>query len=205
VLKTGVVAIARSIDERSAPLVARALAAGGVTAFEITLNEPTGGALAAVSAAASAGTGMAIGSGTVLTIDSAAAAVAAGATFLVTPHTDPSLIAWACERSIPILAGALSPTEVLAAWRAGASAVKLFPASWNGVAYLRDLRAPFPEIPFVPTGGISLHTAGAFVAAGAVAVGVGGWLMGDGAPVGIESRARELVSAVAEARSKWPS
>jgi 2-dehydro-3-deoxyphosphogluconate aldolase/(4S)-4-hydroxy-2-oxoglutarate aldolase len=117
------------------------------------------------------------------------------------PHTDPALIAWAAQRGVPVFPGAFSPTEVLAAWRAGAAAVKLFPASVVGPAFVRESRGPFPEIPLIPTGGLTAENAAAFVEAGAAAVGMGGWLMGDGQPAGIEQRAREIVAVVGRARA----
>ncbi len=198
----GVVAIARRLDPGAAADVAKALADGGVRAFEITLNDPAPKALRAIEAAASssAASRLSIGAGTVLSIEAARLAVDAGATFLVMPHTDPDLVAWAAERGIPALPGAATPTEVLAAWRAGAAAVKLFPASVLGPSFIRELAGPFPNIPVVPTGGVTAATAGSFIAAGAVAVGLGSWLVGDAVPAGVTARARQVVTAVAEAR-----
>ena len=140
----GVVAIARRLNADNAPQVADALVAGGVFAFEITLNEPVVVALRAIESVATRAPTRAIGAGTVLSIDSARLAVDAGATFLVMPHTDPELVAWAAARGVPTLPGAFTPTEVLAAWRAGAAAVKLFPASVAGPAFVRECHGPFP-------------------------------------------------------------
>lgn len=203
----GVVAIARRLDPAAAADVAAALADGGVRAFEITLNEPVGRALRAIAAVAgpASGRGLSIGAGTVLSIEAARLAVEAGATFLVMPHTDTELVAWAAERGIPVLPGAATPTEVLAAWRAGAAAVKLFPASALGPGFIRELAGPFPDIPVVPTGGVTADTAGSFIAAGAVAVGLGSWLVGDGAPAGVAARAGQVVAAVAAARQGRPT
>ena len=197
----GVVAIARRLAAETAPQVADALADGGVLAFEITLNEPVAGALRAIESVAARAPGMAIGAGTVLSIESAQLAIDAGATFLVMPHTDPELVAWAAQRGIPALPGAFTPSEVLAAWRAGAAAVKLFPASVAGPAFVREFRGPFPGIPLVPSGGVTVQSAGDFIRAGAVAVGVGSWLIGDAAPAGVTARARQIVEALAEARA----
>ena len=110
-------------------------------------------------------------------------------------------MAWAAERGIPAFPGAFTPTEILAAWRAGAAAVKLFPASMAGHTFLREFRGPFPDIPLVPTGGITVESAPAFIRAGAVAVGLGSWLTGDGEPAGIAERGVAVVRAVAEARA----
>lgn len=201
----GVVAIARRLSAETAPPAARALADGGVCAFEITLNEPEAGALRAIEAVAgrvAADTPrLAIGAGTVLSVEAARRAVDAGATFLVMPHTDPALVAWAATHGIPALPGAATPTEILAAWRAGASAVKVFPASSLGAAFVRELAGPFPEIPLVPTGGVTADSAGTFIAAGAIAVGLGSWLVGDGTAPGVTDRARRVIAAVADARA----
>ena len=200
-LTSGVVAIARRLTAETAPHVADALVDGGVLAFEITLNEPVDVALHAIESVATRAPGLEIGAGTVLSIDDARRALDVGATFLVMPHTDPALVAWATAFGVPTLPGAATPTEVLAAWRAGAAAVKLFPASVLGPAFVRECHGPFPDIPFVPSGGVTPDTAAEFIRAGAVAVGVGGWLIGDAEPAGVSARARQMVDAVAAARS----
>ncbi len=197
----GVVAIARRLTAESAPHVADALLAGGVLAFEITLNEPVDAALRAIGSVAGRSPELAIGAGTVLSIEAAQQALDAGATFLVMPHTEPELVAWAAARGIPTLPGAATPSEVLVAWRAGAAAVKVFPASVVGPAFVRECRGPFPDIPLVPSGGVTIDTAADFIRAGAVAVGVGSWLIGDAAPEGVTARARRIVDAVAAGRA----
>lgn len=200
-LRGGVIAIARRLTADTAPQVADALGVGGVLAFEITLNEPVAGALRAIESVANRAPALAIGAGTVLSIDAARLAIDAGATFLVMPHTDPGLVAWAAARGVPTLPGAATPTEVLAAWRAGAAAVKLFPASVLGPAFVRECQGPFPDIPLVPSGGVTAETAADFIRAGAVAVGVGSWLIGDAQPASVTARARQIVDAVTEARA----
>jgi 2-dehydro-3-deoxyphosphogluconate aldolase/(4S)-4-hydroxy-2-oxoglutarate aldolase len=202
-LAGGVVAIGRRLDARNVAAIADGLLGGGVRAFELTLNEPEADALAAIEIVArhAEGTVLAIGAGTVLSVEAAERAVSAGASFIVMPHTDPAIVAWAADRSIPAFPGAFTPTEVLAAWRGGAAAVKLFPASVAGPAFLREFRGPFPDIPLVPTGGITLETAPVFIRAGALAVGLGSWLTGDGDPGGIAARGAQAVAAVAEARA----
>ena len=201
-LAAGVVAIGRRLDARAAPAIADALADGGVRAFELTLNEPEADALRSIEAVARIGAdlGIEVGAGTVLSIQAARRAVDAGATFLVSPHLDPELVAWAAASGVPALPGCTTPTEAFAAWRSGAAAVKLFPASVAGPAFVREMRGPFPDIPFVPTGGVTLDSAPAFIAAGAVAVGIGGWLIGDGEAGGVRERAGRIVAAVAAAR-----
>ena len=190
----GVVAIARRLTADTAPQVADALVAGGVLAFEITLNEPVVGALRAIESVAD----RAPAPGDrcrdrPLDRRRPGSPIDAGATFLVMPHTDPELVAWAAARGVPTLPGAFTPTEVLAAWRAGAAAVKLFPASVAGPAFVRECHGPFPDIPLVPSGGVTAETAADFIRAGAVAVGVGSWLIGDAEPTGVTARARALV------------
>lgn len=132
--------------------------------------------------------------GTVMSTGEAADAVAAGATFLVSPHTDPDLVCWAAARGVAVVPGAFTPTEVAAAWNAGATAVKLFPASVGGPALVRELRGPFAHMAFIPSGGITAENAGAFLAAGAVAVGIGGWLTRNADPAVVEARARRLAA-----------
>lgn len=124
--------------------------------------------------------GCVIGAGTVLTRDDVARAAEAGARFIVTPALTES-VAESAARGIPVLAGALTPTEAMTAMGLGATAVKLFPASIGGPAYLRALRDPFPGVPFVPVGGVDAVSAAEYLTAGAVAVGIGSPLVGDAA------------------------
>ena len=196
-----VVAIGRWIDPDGVGEIIDGLLDGGVRAFELTLNEPESDALRAIEAAArhANGTGMTIGAGTVLSIEAAERALAAGATFLVSPHTDPELVAWAAAHGTPAFPGASTPTEAYAGWRAGAAAIKVFPASVAGLAFLRELRGPFPGIPLIPTGGITADNAGDSIRAGAIAVGLGSWLIGDGEVRGVTERATRVVRAVSEA------
>ena len=105
---------------------------------------------------------------------------------------------------VPTLPGAFTPTEVLAAWRAGAAAVKLFPASVAGPAFVRECHGPFPDVPLVPSGGVTAETAGDFIRAGAVAVGIGSWLVSDTEPTEVTARARQVVQAVTAARAGSP-
>ena len=199
----GVVAIGRRITAAWAPAIAEALAGGGVLAFELTLNDPEADALRAIESAAAAAPGLdlEIGAGTVLSVEAARHAVDAGATFLVMPHLDTAIVSWAAERGIPALPGCATPTEALAGWRAGAAAIKVFPASSLGPSFVRELHGPFPSMPLVPTGGVTLETIPAFIAAGAVAVGLGSWLVGDGDPAGIRERAAAAVAAATGARA----
>jgi 2-dehydro-3-deoxyphosphogluconate aldolase/(4S)-4-hydroxy-2-oxoglutarate aldolase len=127
-------------------------------------------------------------------------ALAAGAAFLVTPAACPDVVEEAVRRNVPALPGAFTPGEILAAWRAGASAVKIFPAATGGPGHIRDLRGPFPDISLVPTGGIGVADAAVYLAAGAVAVGLGSALTGrldgtEGADV-LQARARALLDSL---------
>jgi 2-dehydro-3-deoxyphosphogluconate aldolase/(4S)-4-hydroxy-2-oxoglutarate aldolase len=173
IARTGVIAILRGLERARVLAVASALSSGGIEALEVTLDSPD--ALASIGALAEAG-GVLVGAGTVLGTAAAERAVSAGARFLVAPDTDPELIAWAADRDVPIFPGAMTPTEIRAAWRAGAPAVKLFPASALRPDYLGAVAAPLLGVPLIPTGGITAENAPDWRAAGAVAVGAGGWL-----------------------------
>jgi 2-dehydro-3-deoxyphosphogluconate aldolase/(4S)-4-hydroxy-2-oxoglutarate aldolase len=198
----GALAIARRSDPASVPAVCDSLLDGGIRAFELTLNEPESNALEALAAAArhADGSELVIGAGTVLSIEAAQRAVDSGAAFLVSPHVDIALVHWAAGNGIPMFPGAATPTEVFAAWRAGAAAVKVFPASSLGTSFIRELRGPLPDIPLLPTGGISGQNAASYIEAGAIAVGIGSWLFGGGSAASIAERARMAVDAVAKAR-----
>jgi 2-dehydro-3-deoxyphosphogluconate aldolase/(4S)-4-hydroxy-2-oxoglutarate aldolase len=203
IASSGVIAIARGVDAAKVSAIALALLRGGVSAFELTLNDPEDAALDAIGEVAKrfAGSDLLVGAGTVLSVASAQRAVDSGARFIVSPHTDPGLIGWATAAAIPVFPGAFTTTEILAGWGAGATAIKLFPASVAGPGGLREIRGPLPNIPLIPTGGVSAETAGGFIQAGAAAVGVGGWLIGNGEPQGVRERAAAIVGAVEEARS----
>lgn len=192
-----IMAILRTDAAETAVAHAASLAAAGVPVVEVTLTTP--GALAAIrtirEARKDAPAGASpVGAGTVLTAADVAECAEAGAEFLVTPGVVPEALAEAANLRIPVVCGAFSATEALTAWRLGAAAVKLFPASPVGPSYLAALRAPLPDIPFVATGGVGLADARAYLAAGAVAVGVGSPLIGDG--TGVADRAARFVEAL---------
>jgi 2-dehydro-3-deoxyphosphogluconate aldolase/(4S)-4-hydroxy-2-oxoglutarate aldolase len=176
----GVVVVIRLDDLSKAADLTRALLDGGVTALEFTMTNPQ--ALEVLTAIKSTfpeftqGTAV-IGAGTVLTPDDARAALAAGAQFVVTPVSNFETIKVCTDAGVPIVPGALTPTEILNAWNAGASAIKVFPARAFGPAYFKDLREPLPFLKLIPTGGVSLDNAADFIKNGAVAVGVGGNLV----------------------------
>jgi 2-dehydro-3-deoxyphosphogluconate aldolase/(4S)-4-hydroxy-2-oxoglutarate aldolase len=169
------VAIVRLDDPTLARSAIGALASGGIDLVELSLTSPT--ALGAIRSATLEFPSMTIGAGTVLTGEDAAAAVGAGAKWLVSPNMDPSVIRWAIEHDVLHIPGALSPTEIAAARAAGATLIKLFPADVVGPGYVEAVRAPFPEVQLVATGGVDQTNASEFLAAGAVAVAVGGALV----------------------------
>ena len=197
--RLGIVSIIRSPSADQAVEIAGALFRGGVLGVEVTYSTPD--CCAAIRRIVTqAPAGAAIGVGTVRTLAELEAAVAAGATYAVCPHVDVELIAAARRLGIAILPGALTATEVVTAWRAGATCIKLFPASMGGPDYLRALRAPLSDIPFMPTGGVSNQSMREWFAAGAVAVGMGGKLAG-GPPHEVEAAAREASRLLAEIRA----
>ncbi|MEV0384728.1 bifunctional 4-hydroxy-2-oxoglutarate aldolase/2-dehydro-3-deoxy-phosphogluconate aldolase [Nonomuraea sp. NPDC050643] len=190
---TRLLAIIRGTDTAAAIATGTALLAEGVRVLEVALT--TSGALDAIAAIrADAPAGSLVGAGTVLTEADVADVVAAGAQFVVTPGVVDSIGA-AVRRGLAVAAGALTPTEAYAAVRQGATAVKLFPASLGGPAYLKALRDPFPDLPFVAVGGVGLAESPGYLAAGAIAVGVGGPLIGDAASGGDLDALRERARA----------
>jgi 2-dehydro-3-deoxyphosphogluconate aldolase/(4S)-4-hydroxy-2-oxoglutarate aldolase len=182
---------------------ARALADGGLTSIEVTMTTP--GALKVVEQVAAALPDFLFGLGTVLDAETARAGILAGAKFIVTPALRPEVITLCRRYAVPVFAGALTPTEILAAWEAGADAVKVFPAEFFGPAYIKSVRAPLPQVALVPTGGVTPATVGDFLKAGAWATGAGSALV-DAKTLKardwttIAQRARAFVAAVAAAR-----
>ena len=175
---TRVVAILRASRGDRLAGVCDALLGAGVRCLEITTNTPSG--LDAVRRVlAGADSGVEVGVGTVRTPAQVDQAADAGASFVVAPGTNPAVGERAAELGLAWYPGAFTPTEIHAAWSAGASAVKLFPGGALGPGYLKAVRAPLPDIPLVPTGGVEIGAVGAWLDAGAVAVGLGGPLIGD--------------------------
>ncbi len=192
-----VLAVIRGTDTAAAVAAGLALLQEGIRVVEVALTTP--GAPAAIEAIRTAApAGSLVGAGTVLTAADVADVAAAGAQFVVTPVVVESIPA-AVDRGLPVAAGALTPTEAYTAMRMGAAVVKLFPASLGGPAYLKALRDPFPDIPFVAVGGVGLAEMAEYLRVGAIAVGVGGPLVGDAASGGdldaLRARARAYVAA----------
>lgn len=196
VLAGRVIAIARGVAAEKLLDAAGALAGCGIGALEVTLGSPD--AIAAIERLSRRfdPAELTIGAGTIRDLDGAQAAINAGAAFLVAPHTDVEVVGWAAREGVPMLPGAFSPTELLAGWNAGAAALKLFPAEVGGPDYVRAVRAPLPDLPLVPTGGITDANAAAFLRAGAIAVGVGGWLLGNADRKFVRRRAAALMAAI---------
>ncbi len=185
-----VVAVIRGTSADHAVAMAEALIRGGVLGIEITYSTPD--CCAAIRrVVAGAPAEAAIGVGTVMTCGQLADALSAGATYAVSPHFDPVLVAEARRLGLPMLPGAITPSEIVAAWNAGATCIKLFPGSLVGVDYVKALKGPLPHIPLMPTGGVSLDNLHEWFAAGVVAVGMGGNLA-KGSPGEIENAARAL-------------
>jgi 2-dehydro-3-deoxyphosphogluconate aldolase/(4S)-4-hydroxy-2-oxoglutarate aldolase len=198
-LTSRVVAVLRGDDPARVVEAGEALHEAGITCLEATFTTP--GAAEVIAELVRRLPEASVGAGTVLEPAQAGEALRAGATFLVTPAPCLDVVAAAGEAGTPVLAGAFTPGEVLAAWRAGASAVKIFPAATGGPSHVRDIRGPLPDIPFVPTGGIGIDDAVEYLRAGAVAVGLGSALTGrlDGSEDlgALRDRAATLLAALA--------
>ncbi len=175
-LNTGVVAIVRLKSADSLQQVADAIVQGGVDVIEFTMTTP--GALGILEAASKKlGDSVILGAGTVLDPESARAAILAGAKFIVSPSLDQGTIEICHRYGVVAVPGVLTPTEITSALGWGADLIKLFPASIGGPDYLKAVRAPLPQAPLVPTGGVEVENAGAYIRAGAIAVAVGGSLV----------------------------
>lgn len=204
ILESGIVAVIRGLDPTPIGDAIAAMAAGGVTVAEITLTVPN--ALELVRATRKRLSEEAIiGAGTILDAETARAAILAGAQFIVTPVLNLDVIRLCKRYNVPVMPGAFTPTEILAAWEAGADIVKVFPADVVGPAFFRAIRGPFPYIRLMPTGGVDLSTAKSFLEAGASCLGVGAQLFdakrvaaGDFASV--TARASEYHAAIASFR-----
>ena len=204
--QVGLVPVVRAASAEEALAAVNAIREGGIPILEITLTVP--GAIEIIAdLTRRLGDEALIGAGTVLDSETAHRCVDAGARFIVSPALDILTIELCRRIDVPVFPGALTPTEVVTAWRAGANAVKVFPANAvGGATYLKSLKAPLPQIELLPTGGVSLKNAADFIAAGAFALGVGADLVdlaalrrGDAAS--ITAKAIEYVAVVAAARA----
>ena len=202
----GLVPVVRAQTADEALKIVDAIREGGVAVLEITMTVP--GALGAIEQVARRfGADVLLGAGTVLDPETARACMLAGAQFVVTPTLDVRTIEMCRRYSVPIMPGALTPTEVLTAWTAGADVVKVFPCgALGGASYIKSLKAPLPQVEMIPTGGVSVKTAADFIKAGAMALGVGADLadtkaIREGNARLVTERAREYVRLVQEARA----
>ncbi|HEY9695592.1 MAG TPA: bifunctional 4-hydroxy-2-oxoglutarate aldolase/2-dehydro-3-deoxy-phosphogluconate aldolase [Oculatellaceae cyanobacterium] len=194
------IAVIRANQQEIAYQMALSVAAGGMQLIEITWN--THKSVEVISQLRSEFPELVIGTGTLLNMEQLQSAIASGAQFLFTPHVDIAMIKTAVNAGVPIIPGALTPTEIVHAWNAGASCVKVFPVqAVGGVNYIKSLQAPLGKIPLIPTGGVTLDNAKAFLDAGAIAVGVAGdlfpqHLVADQDWNAIAQRARTLIHLV---------
>ncbi len=208
ILDGGIVAVVRSDSPNQLVGVVQALAAGGVTAAEITFTVPN--AIDVIKAVRAAmGDSIVLGAGSVLDPETARAAILAGAEYIVGPSTNLEVIRLCRRYSKVVMPGAFTPTEVVTAWEAGADVVKIFPSDLGGPAYLKALRAPLPQVRMMPTGGVDLTTAEAFLKAGASCLGVGSSLVEPQAVASgdfgrITALARQFVSIVGRFRDGIP-
>lgn len=191
---TGLFAVLRAPSAQHAIEASRALVAGGVTGLEVTYSTPDA-ATVIRELVAEFGERAHVGVGTVTTADQAEEAVSAGAEFLVSPGTLPSLTRAMLDTGATVMTGAMTPSEVMTAVEAGSHVVKLFPASLGGPAFLKALRGPFPGIPFMPTGGVSASNLSEWFGAGAIAAGAGGDLVPSAA---LQSGDWQRIAAIAK-------
>lgn len=202
---SGVIAILRGVEPEAVVDVATAVVDGGVTALEVTADTP--GVTDAIEALSGSFDDVLVGAGTVLDSETARAVQLAGAEFVVTPTVDEGVIESCNRYGIPVAPGAYTPTEALTAYEAGADLVKIFPAKSGGPDHVAAVGGPLPQIPLVPTGGVGPGNAGAYVDAGAFAVGAGSAIVADDAVASgnydeITANARAMVEAVEAARDR---
>src|SRR5438270_14005441 len=207
IVEVGIVPVIRASSSREALLAAEAVAEGGIPIVEITMTVP--GAVEVIRELAKSNSSkILIGAGTVLDAESARRCRDAGAQFLVSPALNVETIEFATRENLLIMAGALTPTEIVKAWKAGADFVKIFPCGQvGGAKYIKAIKGPLPQIPLVPTGGVNLSTAAELLEAGAEALGIGGELVQAEAlksnkPELIVETARKFLEIVATARAK---
>ena len=201
---SGIVAIIRANSSNELIKTAEAIKNGGVDVIEITMTTP--GALGVITEVSDhLGDEVLIGVGSVLDAETARVAMLAGAEFVVCPVTKNDVIDTCNRYGKVVIPGAFTPTEILYAWESGADYVKVFPSSGVGPSYIKDIKAPLPQIPLIPTGGISIENAADFIKAGSAALGVGSALVSNsiiesGDFKQLTQRAKELVSAVKSTR-----
>ena len=191
IIEVGIIPVIRGVSSEDALLAAEAVSRGGIPIVEITMTVP--GAIEAIrNLVRQRGADMLVGAGTVLDVQTARRCLEAGAQFLASPGLDPDTVKLARSQGTVIFAGALTPTEVIAAWRTGSDFVKVFPCNAvGGAKYIASLKGPLPDVPLVPSGGVSLETASELLRAGSAALAVGGELLDAAA---IKSRQFDLIT-----------
>jgi 2-dehydro-3-deoxyphosphogluconate aldolase/(4S)-4-hydroxy-2-oxoglutarate aldolase len=207
-VETGVIPVVRADTEGETLLAIEALLEGGIPIAEITMTIPDAIDIIERCVRHFADQ-MIIGAGTVTDPLTCSKAIAAGSQFVVTPTVKTDVIELCCKERVCVIGGALTPTEILSVWKAGADAVKVFPAkAVGGPAYVRMIHEPMPHVPIVPTGGVTLETLEEYFDAGAAFVGSGGDLVSrhflkDGDGTQIRKRAIQYLSRIKEVRAKW--
>ncbi len=207
IVEIGIVPVIRASSPREARMAADAVCEGGIPIVEITMTVP--GAVEVIRELAKDGSsGVLVGAGTVLNAEAARRCVEAGAQFLVSPGLNLQTVEFAAREGKLVMAGALTPTEIMMAWEAGSDFVKVFPCgSMGGAKYIKAVRGPLPQVPLVPTGGVNLNTAAEFIEAGAAALGIGGELVQAEAlksnkPEIIVENARKFLGIVKQGRAQ---
>ena len=210
ILEIGIVPVVRAASSQQAVIAADAVCRGGIPIVEITMTVP--GAVEVIRQLRKSSLAeVLIGAGTVLDVEMARVCVDAGAQFLVSPGLNLETVEFAVSQGVLMMAGALTPTEVITAWKAGSDFVKVFPCgNVGGAKYIKALKGPLPQVPLVPTGGVNLDTAAEFIEAGAAALGVGGELvqteaLKTGKPEIIVENARKFLKIVKETRARMAS
>lgn len=202
----GVVAVLRGVTDETLEPIATSLAAGGITAIEVTADTPGVATKLGRLAATLDDEEAVVGAGTVLDGETARTVLLAGAEFIVTPTLSSDVIEVANRYGVPVVPGIMTPTEAQRAMEAGADAVKLFPASSVGPGHIGAIHGPLDQVPIIPTGGVSLENAAAYIEGGAIAVGTGSALITDDILAaedweGLEARAERFVATVEDARA----
>ena len=205
ITSTGIVPVIRASTARNALMAVDALYKGGISVAEITLTVP-GAEKVIESLRKSFGAELLVGAGTVVDVEGAQRCLDAGAQFIISPGFDAATVEFVKSQEIVMIAAALTPTEIMAAWKSGADLIKVFPCNAvGGPTYIKSLKGPFPEIPLIPTGGVNLETAADFIGAGSAALGVGSELvpasaLDSGKPAVIAELAMQFLEIVREAR-----
>src|SRR6266496_4273403 len=210
ITEIGIVPVVRASSPRDARIAADAVCEGGIPIVEITMTVP--GAIDVIrELTKNAASEVLVGAGTVLNAEAARRCLDAGAQFLVSPGLNLQTVELAVREGKLMMAGALTPTEIITAWEAGSDFVKVFPCGQvGGAKYIKALKGPLPQVPLVPTGGVNLDTAAEFIEAGAAALGIGGELvradaLKSGKPEVIVENARKYLAIVKQARARMSS